>query len=184
MTQYNYEDGLISDRLYTRKLVAEDAEAWASFFKDPEAIAYFPDAGGASPEERAVNWIEFQLTRYREQRFGLQALIHKTTGEFIGQCGLLAQIVDGEPEVEVGYHIFKKHWGQGYAPEAAKLFLDYGFKNLDTDSIVSIIDARNERSQSVANKNHLLREKQTTWSSLDIFIYRIFRSDWLKRRDI
>lgn len=84
----------------------------------------------------------------------------------------MLQEVDGKPELEVGYHIFKKYWGQGYAPEAAKAFLHYGFENKWAPSIISIIDIRNTKSQRVADKNGLKREKQTKWADWDVFIYR------------
>jgi len=75
--------------------------------------------------------------------------------------------------VEVGYHIFKKYWGQGYAPEAAIAFINYGFENKLAPSVVSIIDVRNIQSQRVAQKNGLKQDKQTKWADLDVFIYRI-----------
>ena len=174
-----YPDGLETSRLRTRFLTPEDQVPWTEFFKDPEAVALFPDAGIASPQERANQWIERQLTRYRENRFGLQVLLEKKTGAFIGQCGLLAQEVDGMAELEVGYHIFRKYWGQGYAPEAACLFIDLAFERYLAESVISIIDVRNVNSQRVAEKNGLQREKQTRWSGLDVYIYRIERNSWV-----
>ena len=114
----------------------DDSIAWAEFFKDPEAVEFMSKFLLASPEETAKHWITRQITRYKENRFGLQALIHKTTNEFIGQCGLLKQEVDGKDELEVGYHIFRKYWGQGFAPEAAKMFIDYAFTNNLAYSII------------------------------------------------
>ena len=88
------------------------------------------------------------------------------------------QEVDRETEIEVGYHIFKRFWGQGFAPEAAKLFIDYAFKNNLSNSIISIININNIRSQQVAEKNGLVREKQTNWLDLNVYIYRIKKEDW------
>ncbi|HEV7348841.1 GNAT family N-acetyltransferase [Telluribacter sp.] len=122
---YNYRDGLESERLYTRFLTPDDAETWKQFFEDREAVEFFPDFGLTTTEERAALWIKRQLGRYEEKRFGLQALFTKQTHEFVGQGGLLMQEVDGLRETEVGYHVFKKYWGQGYAPEAARLFIKY-----------------------------------------------------------
>jgi len=132
-----------------------------------------PNLGFNSFEERATHWVNKQLNRYADNQFGLQVLIDKNTNEFIGQCGLLLQTIDDNTEIEVGYHIFKKYWGQGYAPEASKLFIDYAFQNKLTDSVTSIIAVNNIKSQRVADKNGLFREKQTTWSGLDVYIYRI-----------
>jgi RimJ/RimL family protein N-acetyltransferase len=150
-----------------------DVDPWTEFFKDPEAIALFPNFGLNSIEERAKHWIERQLTRYQDQRYGLQMLIHKETGDYIGQCGLMVQEVDGVQELEVGYHIFKKYWGLGYAPEAARLFLDFAFNHNLADSVISIIDIRNNKSMRVADKNGLRREEQTRWLDLNVFIYRV-----------
>jgi RimJ/RimL family protein N-acetyltransferase len=161
---------------------------WLDFFKDPEAIELFPDFGLKTIEERAQHWIDRQLMRYREHRYGLQILIDKKSGAAVGQCGLMLQEVDGEQELEVGYHIFKKYWGQGYAPEAARLFLDFAFEHGLADSVISIIDVRNDKSMRVAEKNGLRREKQTKWLDLDVYIYRIaagtfLSSDHLKNHE-
>ncbi len=173
MSAYKYEDGLVTERLYTRFLTLDDIEPWTSFFEDPECIQYFPWIGNDSAKERSKQWIERQFARHKEKRYGLQALIRKDTNEFIGQCGLLMQDVNGTFELEVGYHIFKKHWGNGYAPEAAKLFFDYGFKNEQAESIISIIHIDNLKSQRVAEKNGLVREKQIKWVDMDVYIYRM-----------
>lgn len=171
--KYFYSDNLESERLITKFLTPEYSTQWAEFFKDREALEYLPDPGFPSAIERSKDWINKQLTRYSNRYFGLQALHNKKTGEFIGQCGLLFQIIDNEWEVEVGYHILKKYWGQGYAPEAAKLFIEFAFKNNLSNNIISIINIANSRSQRVAHKNGLKREKQTKWSDLAVFIYRL-----------
>lgn len=165
-----------TERLNLRPLTLDDVETWRPFTDDPLAmefmISYYP------PEitDRALHWIEFQLRRYAENRYGMMALIDKQTGEMVGMCGLLAQVVDDIPELEVGYHIFQKHWGKGYAPEAAKFFMDYAFDNNLNDSIISIIDVGNVKSQRVAEKNGLFLEKQTVQKGDDVFIYRKFKN--------
>jgi RimJ/RimL family protein N-acetyltransferase len=173
MTNYIYHDNLESKRIRTRNLSLDDIDSWSKFFEDKEAIEFLSNSELASTRERAKHWIEKQLKRYSNKRYGLQALIHRDTNEFIGQCGLLAQEIDGEQKVEVGYHMFKKYWGQGYAPEAAKLFINFGFENNQATSIISIINIGNLKSQKVALKNGLTKIKQTKWSDLDVFIYQI-----------
>src|SRR4249919_3241675 len=115
-TPYFYKDQLKSERLITRFLTTDDVYPWADFFKDKEAFEFLPTHGLTEPEDIAGSWIERQLGRYANNKYGLQALIDRQTGEFIGQCGLILQEVDGQPEIEVGYHVFKKHWGKRYAP--------------------------------------------------------------------
>ena len=177
-TPFTYEDGLQTDRLITRFLTPEDIPAWAAFFKDKEALEFLSTFGFNSDIDMSKFWIEKQLLRYKENRFGLQALIHKETNEFIGQCGLVSQQVGGVAEMEIGYHIIKKYWGQGYASEAAKCFMNYAFTNNLAPSLISIIDINNIKSQRVADKNKLTRERQTTWAHHNVYIYRITKEKW------
>jgi [ribosomal protein S5]-alanine N-acetyltransferase len=169
---YLYKDGLETERLRTRFLNPEDAKVWTKFLSDPECIEFFPTAAFKTPADRAGFWIGKQLDRYKEKRYGLQALIAKSTGEFIGQCGLLLQEVNCRPELEVGYHIMREHWGKGYAIEAAKMFKEYGFKHKQSDSIISIIHKDNFRSQKVASKNGMKKDKETEWNGLPVHIFR------------
>lgn len=73
----------------------------------------------------------------------------------------------------------KKYWGQGYATEAAKIFIDYAFKKELTKSVISLIDVRNLGSQKVAEKNGLAIDKQIKWlDKEDVYIYRISKTNW------
>lgn len=172
---YTYLDNLQSERLTTRFLTKDDSSIWSTFFEDEECVQFFPDFNLTTSKERAEHWIDKQLTRYKEKRYGLQALILKETGEFIGQCGLLTQEVDGCIELEVGYHIFKQHWGKGYATEASQLFKKYAFDNNFCLSLVSIIHINNLRSQTVAEKNGMKRDKRVDFFDTDHYVYRIYK---------
>jgi ribosomal-protein-alanine N-acetyltransferase len=173
MENYLYEDKLETERLVTRKLVSDDCKTWSVFFEDKDAVEFIINSTVTDTTERARHWIERQRSRYENKQFGLQALIDKRSKEFVGMCGLLLQEVENVKELEIGYHIFKKHWGKGYAPEAAILFKEYAFKNKLSSSVISIIHVNNVRSQSVALKNGMTPEKRCHWNSLDVFIYRI-----------
>lgn len=177
-TAFTYQDNLQTPRLTTRFLTAADIVAWAPFFDDAEATAFFPPIPFATSEEKARWWIERQLTRYRENRLGLQALIHRQTGELVGQCGLLTQEVDGVEEIEVAYDVFKKWWGQGFATEGASAFINYAFQNHLTDAVTAIIDTRNTKAQRVAEKNNMQKDKQTLWAGHDVYIYRVRKEDY------
>lgn len=177
---HEYKDGLFSERLQTRFLSSDDIAVWTEFFLDKDAMTVFAPFEQETPEDIAEYWIKNQQRRYREQLFGLQALIERSSGKLVGQCGLLVQEIDGNTEVEVGYHIIRKYWGNGYAPEAARLFINYAFDDHVTDSVVSIINTDNFRSQRVAEKNGLVPEKQTNWRGKGVFVYRIMKENWTK----
>jgi ribosomal-protein-alanine N-acetyltransferase len=172
---YIYRDQLHTKRLITRFLTPQDIAPWTQFFRDKEAIEYLSTFGSVSCEDMSKHWVERQILRYQEQRLGLQALINKATGEFIGQCGLITHEIHKRLEIGISYHIFKQYWGYGYGTEAAKCFIDFAFANDITSSIISIIDINNVKSQRVAEKNGLVREQQTRWAHHDVYIYRITR---------
>lgn len=176
----SYRDGIETERLVTRFLKAEDAGIWKAFLENKEATELFPPAFRNNPEEQAVTWIERQQTRYKENRYGLQALIDKKTGTFIGQCGLITQDVDGVSEVEVGYHIMPQYWGKGFAPEAARAFFSYAFEELSLTRVISLINIHNTKSQRVAVKNGLTIEKQTVWNEIDVHVWRTDRDTFIK----
>ena len=163
---YQYHDKLQTPRLVTNFLSMNDAVAWAAFFTNPEAIRFLfiETLGLPTNEAVAHHMIQKQLDRYAENRYGLQKLIHRETGEFIGCCGLLLQEVDGQNEIEVGYHIFPAYWNQGYATEAAKCFIDFAFKTNQAQRVISIIDDKNLASIRVAEKNGMRLIKRTTWT--------------------
>ncbi len=179
MDAYKYEDNLESVRLRTRFLNESDFVPWADFFKDEEAIALFPAGFLVPGANHAKNWVERQLQRYKDNRYGMQALIDKTTGELVGQCGLLKQEVDGIKETEVGYHVIKKYWGKGYAPEAARLFINYAFRQRQAKSIISIIARNNQNSIRVAEKNGLYLDKSTIWNGMEVHIFRVDEGDFM-----
>ena len=124
-------------------------------------------------------WILRNRTRYEQERHGLWALTLKSTGEFIGDCGLVVQEVDGERLVEVAYHIGRDCWGQGYAPEAARACIDWGFATLNLAKIISLIRPENLQSRRVAEKNGLRIERQTIRVGLVHDVWAIARAEWL-----
>ncbi len=177
---YYYEDGLESERLVTRMLSMEDVPAWSEFFRSDETTEFLRAHVLSTAEESAEKWIQRQLDRYKNEEYGHQALISKSTGELVGLSGIIKQEVDGQVEMEVGYHVLRKHWGQGYAPEAARIFFNYGFDNGIADRIVSIIDVNNVKSQRVADKNGLEMQRQTRYKDMDVYIYEVHKGNWKK----
>ena len=164
-----------TERLIIRSLKREDAEPWKAFLNDPICTKYFPEEFLAS-ENLSELWIESQLKRYDDQRFGLMAVEEKASGRFIGQCGLLHQKINGEDELEIGYHLFREYHGLGYASEAAQFFKKIGFHFTDVPSIISLIHPQNKPSQMVATKNGMSPTGVTTYKGEEAVIYRVSKA--------
>ena len=158
-------------RLILREVELGDAEAVFALFNEPEVMKYFTNTPRSVEEARER--IQRDINHYTEHGFGLWATILKDTGKMIGQCGLLAQIVDEVGETEIGYTLAKKFRGQGFATEATKAIKDYGFNKLNFDRLISIIDPNNTASQKVALRTGLALEKTTTWMNKQVKIYSV-----------
>ncbi len=161
-----------SSRLLFRKLEVGDYPTLLRFFEDPLWSKYWT-MKNQTPEAHCQQWFDKNLHRYANNLGGMNVLIEKKTGEFIGQCGLLIQTVDGIEELEVAYSMMPQHRGKGFAPEAAKRCIDFAFTNQLRDSLISIIHENNVESQKVAMKNELRVSKHTIFDNNPVIIYRI-----------
>jgi ribosomal-protein-alanine N-acetyltransferase len=163
---------LQTQRLSLREFEPGDVDALAAILSDPETMRYYPvsfDRIGV------VDWIRRNRARYSNDGYGLWALILNSTGELIGDCGLVRQSVDGADEIEIGYHVRRDLWGQGYASEAAQACRDYGFANLRVDHLISLIRPENLASRRVAEKNGMTIWKEVTRANLLHYVYAINR---------
>lgn len=167
-----------TQRLQFRLLQGSDFDDWLTFFEHPDASAYLGMHDIGSPREQCKTWFNKVMERYNNDSGGLNVLVEKSSGRFLGQCGLLVQEVDGKEELEIGYSLLPEFWGLGYATEAAQKCRDYAFEHHFRDSIISIIHLDNIRSEKVAIKNGMTLSKQTIFRGLPVNIFRITREEW------
>ena len=163
---------LETQRLSLREFQLEDVDALTAILSDRETMRYYP----MSFDRASVgDWIQRNRTRYANDGHGLWAMILKSTCELIGDCGLVTQSVDGVDEIEIGYHVRRDLWNQGYASEAARACRDYGFANLNVDRLISLIRPENLASRRVAEKNGMTIWKEVTKADLLHYVYAIER---------
>jgi ribosomal-protein-alanine N-acetyltransferase len=165
---------LETPRLILREFVPEDADALERVLSDPDTMRYYP-----APLDRAgvEDWIARNLRRYQRDGHGLWAIDLKSSSEMIGDCGLTLQEVDGEPLPEIGYHLRRDAWGHGYATEAARACKDYGFAQLKTDVLISLIRPENLPSRRVAERNGMTIWKETNRIGLRHLVYAAWRNE-------
>lgn len=168
-----------TERLKFRCLTPEDKPHLFSFFSHPDANQFLPISDNI--ENYASAWLAKQMRRYDMGGGGFYAVELKATGEFIGQCGLVRQFVDGIPKWEVGYHLLKKYWDQGYATEAAVSCRDFCFENEMAETLIAIIHPENERSIKVAERTGMTHWKTTVFKGDEVKVMRVRREDWEKR---
>lgn len=154
-----------TERLYLRELNQNDFGALCKILKDDETMYAYE---GAFSDQEVQEWLDRQLSRYREYGFGLWAVVLKETGEVIGQCGLTMQPWKNEEVLEIGYLFQRKFWHNGYASEAAAACKKYAFEVLKADEVCSIIRDTNIPSQKVAERNGMTKTDAWTKHYRDV----------------
>ncbi|SRR6266542_1800614 len=165
---------LETKRLLFRRLTINDLDALAELYRDPEVRRYFPE--GTRTYEETKRGLEHFIKGYRERpTLGFWATIYKETGEFIGRCGINPQVIEGHPELEVGYSIGKAYWRQGLGSEAAQAIVDYGFGQLGLSRLICAIDPENQASIKVATKIGMTFEREAVDEYGPFLLYSINR---------
>ena len=118
---------------------------------DKMVMEFFP---GVLSEEQTVAFIERMQKQYEEKGFCYFAVDKLESHEFIGFIGLSEQTYQAEftPCIDIGWRISSREWNNGFATEGAKRCLEYGFKELKMDKIVSVAPKINVKSEHIMTK--------------------------------
>ncbi|MDQ0272803.1 GNAT family N-acetyltransferase [Cytobacillus purgationiresistens] len=166
---------IVTKRLKFRNMRLDDAANLMEIFTDPEAMKYYPST---KDESRTLEWIEWTLANYANHGVGLWIVEDRETGEFLGQCGIVPQVVDDITQMEIGYLFKRSEWGNGYATEAASACKKYGFETLTLDKIISLPDVENIPSCKVAERIGMKVEKTIFKWGKDVHVYSIVKSEY------
>ena len=163
-----------TERLMLRRMTMDDEDALLTVLGDPLAMKYYP---AAFSREDVRAWIERWVASYAENGYGLYAMTLKSTGEVIGDCGHAKQDVEGVTEIEIGYHVLRALQGKGYATEAARACVEYGFAKLGAKKLISLIRPENLPSRRVAEKMGMGVEKEISRKGFDTLVYSLHRRE-------
>jgi ribosomal-protein-alanine N-acetyltransferase len=162
-------------RLRLRSFTPGDLDELHLVFGDTDVVKYI---SGGKPRTRAET--EKGLLRtiegFRERGFGLWAVEVKDSGRMIGYCGLI--FLDDTSEIEVAYGLAKSHWGKGFATEAARAGLGYGFERLKLERIVAVVNPQNLSSRRVLEKLGMRYAKDVHHYDADLMYYEIDKTDY------
>lgn len=172
-----------TDRLILREIVDSDLESMFKLDSDPMVVKYL-DMSPLETLEEAQKSINYIRKQYVERGVGRWAAVEKSSGDFIGWSGLKHN--KGEKEslngkynfYDVGYRFIPRYWGKGYATESAMAALDYGFRELEYDTIAGIALIGNIASNKVLQKIGLIhiedfkyKNTKACWYELNIEDY-------------
>lgn len=159
---------LETKRMRLREFTQQDLDDLAVMLADEEHMRFY-----SRPKTRAeaATWIDWNLDLYSRYGFGLWVMESKATEEFLGQCGLTPQTVDGVTDIELGWHTVTQHANRGLATEAALACRDKAFSEFGISRLISIIDPANQSSCRVAEKVGMRVEKTTIRDGKPTLIY-------------
>ncbi|MCK6263735.1 GNAT family N-acetyltransferase [Vibrio sp. ZSDE26] len=177
-----------TERLILRQWGEEDFAPYAALNADPTVMRYFPSTLTKQESDEQAMQIHGLIA---DRGWGFWAVELKSTGEFIGFVGLHSQDensgIPNAPFVEIGWRIASQHWGKGYAPEAAKKALEFGFEHLNAPAIYAFTTLTNDPSQIVMRKvglsnvdQNFLHPKLPQGHELQQHcLYKITKDQWL-----
>jgi RimJ/RimL family protein N-acetyltransferase len=149
-----------------RQMTMDDLDAMAALLGDADVMRFYP-----RPKTRAEAraWIEWTLGNYARDGFGLW-VIEDPDGEFLGDCGLTWQTLDGAEDLEIGYHVVPARQGLGIATEGARACRDFA-RGRGVERLIAITAPENRPSQRVAEKVGMRWERSTTKSGVPVFVH-------------
>ena len=172
-------DELLTERLRLRPVRDADLPFFVDLHGDRRVVRFLGGDGTPRTPEMTRDWLALMQSWYVDHQVGTYAIERRSDGRLVGRGGVTifevereASAADGVPlatwgvgsapagtavrqVVEIGYVVHPDAWGNGYAPEAARRWMDWAFEVRDEPRITSFIHADNLASARVAEKNGL-----------------------------
>jgi [ribosomal protein S5]-alanine N-acetyltransferase len=174
---------LRTPRLILRELVAEDWQATYAYQQDARYLRFY-DRDGVTP--RLVQAFVYTCITWQGEEPRVRAQLAITlaeTGELIGNVGVRRE-KPGDLMADMGYELAPEHWGRGYATEAARAMVDWGFGDCGLERIHAHCIADNEASARVLHKVGLRQEarlRDHQWFKgrfWDVVLFGMMRGEW------
>lgn len=158
-----------TDRLLLRPLTTADLDEVVELHAMPEVMRTM----GAFDRSAALSRLERNELEWDERGHGLVAILERSSGRFLGRSGL--KYWPQFDETEVGWVLRTDAWGQGFATEAGRACLDWGFRDLTVPYLTAMIVADNERSIRVARRLGMEPIRSDSLMDLPVVVYAIQR---------
>jgi RimJ/RimL family protein N-acetyltransferase len=176
-----------SHRLILRAWQDSDRAPFAEMSTDPAVMEYLRPL---PTKQSSDAWIDFQIEHQLSHGFCMWAVELRSSGAFVGSVGLLTINFSAHftPAVEVGWRLASAFWGHGFATEAARKALEFGFGEIFLPEIVAHASVRNTRSRHVMSKLGMSHNDADDFDHPRLggsdqlrrqVLYRVTRNSWL-----
>jgi ribosomal-protein-alanine N-acetyltransferase len=168
-------DELETARLRMRLFTPADVDRMCEITSDPGVMRFIGHGHPLSREQTLKN-LDMIMSGFRRRGYGRWALERRDTGALVGYCGLSS----GNPEVgiELAYMLAREEWGRGFALEAGRASLRYGFETLGVASIAGLTFHDNLRSRAVLERLGMKFIRDASYYDFACVHYQIARADW------
>lgn len=164
-----------TDRLLLREFDTSDAGKMYQLNLDPEVVRYTGDKPFSSVREARTFLENYEYDS--ALGIGRWAVILKSGQEFIGWCGLKR---NEEGLIDIGFRFFQVHWNKGYASEAARATLRYGFLEKGIPRIIGRAAGENRASIRVLEKLGMVYWKEAACHGIpDASYYAMTREEFV-----
>ncbi len=146
-----------SERLILREFSHEDAVFIVELLNTEGWLQYIGDRN-VHNEDQALDYLESgSIQSYQTKGFGFYGVILKESLKLIGMCGFIQR--ENATDIEIGYAFLPTFQQKGYASEAVKATLAYGFESLKLERIIAVARANNFSSIKLLEKLDFIHEK-------------------------
>ncbi len=170
---------LETERLIFRKFTLDDLPQLIEQRSDPEVNKFLGGPERQNAEALATR-IRFYMSCYESHGIGMCPMIWKETGEVIGTAGL--QPLENTDDIEVGYSMIKEFWGRGIGTEAARGWMEFGFRDKGLTRIVAVADLDNRASQRIMEKLGMTYEKTEFHYDVECAFWGVTKDEFLKEK--
>ena len=137
-----------TERLIVRTWMPSDAADLAAIYGDPQTMKYI--LSGVKTPEQTRTLIADMMEAHDRDGCSIWPVIRKDNSELIGSCGLMKTAQ--AKELELGFAFAPKGRGSGYAFEAARAVLDFGFEQLHATSVIALVHPFNAPAIALVNR--------------------------------
>jgi RimJ/RimL family protein N-acetyltransferase len=161
-----------TERLSFRRMEAGDLEELLALHEDPAVARYLGDYDSAGMRE-LLRMVDAELA---ERGHGRVAVLDRESGGFLGRTGLRHWSQFGE--TEVSWVLRPEARGKGYATEAGRAALAWGFEALDLRYVTAMVQPDNTASIRVAERLGMSPIRTDELLGAEVVVYAISREEW------
>lgn len=175
---WDHDPVLETERLALRPFARDDVARYQAMCADPEVMRYL---GGPWTPAQTEQRMGASNRRFAAEGYSMIAVERRSDGRFLGSAGLTVERWYPD-DLQLGWRLAPEHWGHGYATEAARAWMDYGFTAHHRDRIHAMADVPNHRSVAVMRRIGMQWDHEAALmdgdQEFDAVVYVITREQW------